>query len=75
MILLEELKNSLNEENIAEMKKLEMPFEWLLRECNEMVEEQKIVNYNINDIVKEVINEYMGQLIFRENRKYDLDRE
>lgn len=75
MILLEEFKNMISEENLVEMKKLDMPIKWAYKEYIDIMREEKLEEYDVNTGVKRIVNEYIDELLYRENKKYDLDWE
>ncbi len=76
MIKLDEFKQLINEENLDEMKKLQMPAEWAYKEYINMLDEKadgEVVE--VNEGVKAIINEYIEGLLYREFNKYELDWE
>lgn len=75
MISLTEFKNELNEENLKEMNKLEMPVEWAYKEYQLLDEVIRGEEKDVNKGVKTVINDYMNGLLYKEFNKFELDWE
>ena len=73
MINLERFINDLNDENLNEMKKINMPFEWAYNEYLELLKDDP--NLEVNNGVKEIIIEYLNGLLYKEFNKYELDWE
>lgn len=75
MLTIDEINNKISDENLNDFNKLNLKPEWLLKECRDYIEEESLTEYDLNELIKTVINEYIDELLYRENKKYDLDRE
>lgn len=73
---LEEFKNSLNEENLNEMKKLSMPLKWAYDEYQALLNDNSAEDItDVNQAVKSIINDYINGLLYREFNKFEMDFE
>lgn len=75
MINFEEFVEKLNNNNREELTKFKLTEKWLYNECAEYIQDEKIIEYDVNKISTKVINEYIDELLYRHNRKFDYDRE
>ena len=75
MINLEEFKYQLNEENLKEMEKLNMPIEWAYKEYQNLLADNNNENIGVNKGVKTIINDYINGLLYKEFNKFEMDWE
>ncbi len=75
MINLDEFKNVLNEKNLNEMARLNMPLEWAYKEYQNLLNENIGETIEVNKGVETVINDYINGLLYKEFNRYELDWE
>ena len=75
MISLNEFKNELNEDNLEEMNKLNMPIEWVYKEFQLLDEIINGEDIEVNKGVKSIINDYVNGLLYKEFNKFEMDWE
>lgn len=75
MINIEEFKNVLNDENLKEMEKLNMPIDWAYREYQNLLSDNNDETVEVNKGVKTIINDYINGLLYKEFNKFEMDWE
>lgn len=75
MINFDEFVEKLDNKKRQELLKFKLTDTWLYNECCEYIEDEKIIDYDINDIATKVINEYIDELLYKHNLRFDYDRE
>ena len=65
----------LNEENLNEMNKLNMPIEWVYKEYQLLDEIINGEDIEVNKGVKSIINDYVNGLLYKEFNKFEMDWE
>lgn len=71
-ISIEEFEKLIPDESKNEMKKLDMPLEWVYKEFLDLI---RFDDYDVADGVKQVIIGYLDELMILEANKYDYDVE
>lgn len=75
MINLDEFKNVLNDKNLKEMAKLNMPLEWAYKEYQNLLNENIGETIEVNKGIETIINDYINGLLYKEFNRYELDWE
>jgi len=75
MINLDEFKNALNDKNLKEMAKINMPLEWAYKEYQNLLNENIEENIEVNKGIETIINDYLNGLLYKEFNRYELDWE
>ncbi|HBB29704.1 MAG TPA: hypothetical protein DC000_10770 [Clostridiales bacterium] len=75
MINLDEFKNVLNDKNLKEMAKLNMPLEWAYKEYQNLLNENTGETIEVNKGIETIINDYINGLLYKEFNRYELDWE
>lgn len=75
MINLDEFKNALNDKNLKEMAKINMPLEWAYKEYQNLLNENIEETIEVNKGIETIINDYLNGLLYKEFNRYELDWE
>ncbi len=75
MINLDEFRNVLNDKNLKEMAKLNMPLEWAYKEYQNLLNENIGETIEVNKGIETIINDYINGLLYKEFNRYELDWE